>query len=94
MEDLERAISYNIIHAHETIQRVERDCEERIKQEKHRYREKVHENRHNIKSLIRQIEIEKDRRLQDLTNFADLKKKVSITIGSDCIERRNAEVDE
>ena len=57
---------------------MERDCEDRIHKEKQRYREKEHENRHNIKSLIRQVEQEKDRRLQDLTNFADLKRKVSI----------------
>ena len=76
-EDLERAISYNIIQTHQTIQRVEMECEMKLKEEKTRYREKEQDNKHTIKSLVRQLEQEKDRRLADLTNFADLKKKVS-----------------
>jgi hypothetical protein len=65
------------LKTHQTIQQVEKQCEDRVRAEKSRYREKENSNKHTIKSLVRSIELEKDRRLHDLTNFADLKKKVS-----------------
>lgn len=54
------------------------ECEMKLREEKTRYRDKEQDNKHTIKSLVRQLEQEKDRRLADLTNFADLKKKVSV----------------
>lgn len=54
----------------------------KLKKEKSRHREKEIGNRHTIKSLVRQLEQEKDRRLEDITGFSDLQKSVSqIIIG-------------
>ena len=75
-EEYENAISFNIIKTHQTIQRVEKDFEEKLRHEKSRYRDKEIDNKQTIKALVRQLDQEKDRRLADLTNFADLRKKV------------------
>jgi len=55
-EEIERAISYNIIQTHKTIQRMEEECEGRLRKEKSRHREKEHNNKHTIKSLVRQLD--------------------------------------
>lgn len=50
----------------------------KILQEKKRFKEKEKENRQQIKQLVNKIESEKDKRLMDLTNQTELKKKVSL----------------
>jgi hypothetical protein len=51
IEDFERAISYNIINTHKTIQQVEKDCEKRIFNEKSKCKEKEYYNKSRIKQL-------------------------------------------
>jgi len=51
VEDYERAISYNIMNAHKTIQEVEKDCEKKLVDEKRKYREKEKENRVKLKEI-------------------------------------------
>ncbi|CDW74649.1 UNKNOWN [Stylonychia lemnae] len=74
-DELERALSYNILKTHKTIQQVEKECEIRILQEKQRFKDKENDNKMKIKQLVSKIESEKDKRLFDLTNYTELKKK-------------------
>lgn len=56
---------------------MEEECESRLRKEKSRHREKEHSNKHAIKSLVRQLDQEKEKRLEELTTYAELKKSVS-----------------
>jgi hypothetical protein len=48
--------------------------------EKRRFKEKENDNKMKIKQLVSKIENEKDKRLFELTNYTELKKKVRIIL--------------
>eukprot|EP00347_Sterkiella_histriomuscorum_P005050 403358092 len=74
-DEMERALSYNIMKAHKTIQQVEQECEQKLIEEKKRFKEKENDNKQKMKQLVSKIENEKDKRLSELTNISELKKK-------------------
>jgi predicted Ser/Thr protein kinase len=65
-----------------TIQEVEKDCDYQLKFEKAKFREKESENKTKIKQLLGTLEREKDKRLDELSNYTTLKKKVIKTFSS------------
>ena len=48
----------------------------RLIEEKRKFKEKENDNKMKIKQLVSKIENEKDKRLFELTNYTELKKKV------------------
>ena len=58
---------------------MEKEFEVKIDIERQRYKEKENENKLKIKELVKRVESEKDKRLMDLTNQTELKKKVGST---------------